>query len=52
MKGTVVGVDRLWVDPSPPGSVIVIAPLHLMIQGVPHRRLGVWSLAPLDSTGA
>ena len=47
-----VGVDRLWVDLSPPGSVIVIAPLHLMIQGVPHGRLGVRSLAPLDSTGA
>ena len=49
VRDTVAGVDQLQMDLSLPGSVIAIAPLYLMIPNVPHRRLDVWSLAPLDS---
>lgn len=44
-----VGVDRSQVDSSPPGSVIAILLLHLMVSGVPRHWLGVRNLAPLDS---
>ena len=47
-----VGVDWTQVDPSPPSSVIVITPLHLMVLGMPRCWLDVWNLVSLDSIGA
>ena len=37
VRGTMVEADKLQMDLSPSGSVISIAPLHLMIPGTfPH----------------
>ena len=40
------------MDLSPPGSVIVIASLHLMASDVPLRWLDVRTLVPPDNIGA
>lgn len=45
-----VGVGRLRVDHSPPGSIITIAPPHLMVQGMAHYWSDVRIQMLLDST--
>ena len=48
---TMARVDQLQVDPSPSGSVIVIAPLYLMILDTLLRWLDVQNSTPLGSIG-
>lgn len=52
MKDAVVGVGRLRVDHSPPGSIITIALPHLMVQGMAYYWSDVLIQMLLDSTSA
>ena len=51
MRDAKVGVGRPLADLFPPGSVIAIVSLYLLVTSLVHYCLGVRTQMPLDSIG-